>query len=50
MTNETIINAAIEAYTKVIGREKWESLTAIQQHDAIMCMLKDMLKAIEISA
>ena len=50
MTNETIINAAIEAYTKVMGREKWESLTASQQHDAIMCMVKDMLKAIEIRA
>ena len=36
-----------EAYVEVMGREKWESLTDEQKHDAIMTIVKDSLKAME---
>lgn len=41
-----IVNAAIESYIRVMGAEKWDSLTADQQHDAIMAILTGLYKAI----
>ena len=46
--NETaIIDACIEAYIAINGEAKWNRLTAEQQHDAIMVMVKDTIKALE---
>ena len=36
----------IEAYVKVYGIEKWHSLTAEQQHDVIMTLVRDTNKAL----
>lgn len=41
-----IVNAVIEAYIKVMGAEKWNSLTADEQHTVIMTIVKDFSKAI----
>ena len=46
MTNTEIINMTIDAYIRIMGEDKWNSLTANQQHDAIMIMVADMLKAL----
>ena len=35
-----------EAYIKVMGIEKWNSLTDKQKHDVIMILVKDMLERI----
>lgn len=43
---EKIVNMMIEAYIKTMGEDKWNSLTAKEQHDVIMIMVKDALKAI----
>ena len=40
-----LVNAAIRAYISVMGKDKWNALTAEQQHDAIMIMLTDLAKA-----
>lgn len=45
MTEQKIINSIVEAYIKVMGQEKWDSLNDQQKHDAIMTIIKDMLKA-----
>ena len=37
------VEMIIEAYTAVMGVEKWNSLTAEQQHDVIMMIAKDAL-------
>lgn len=47
MNESAIINACIEAYIAINGEAKWNRLTAEQQHDAIMIMIKDTLKALE---
>lgn len=39
-----VVNMIIESYIKVYGREKWDSLTTDQQHDAIMIMAKTFMK------
>lgn len=33
-----------EAYINVYGVEKWNSLTGTQKHDAVMFIVKDLLK------
>lgn len=38
-----IVEAAIRSYIAIMGQSKWDSLTAAQQHDTIMLMVKDML-------
>ena len=43
----TIVNIAITAYINVFGESKWSALTVNEQHDAIMCMLSDLQKALE---
>ena len=42
-----LVNMMIEAYIKVMGEAKWNSLTEKEQHDAIMEMISDSMKAIE---
>ena len=44
MTEQKIINSIVEAYIKVMGQSKWNSLSDQQKHDAIMTIVKDMLK------
>lgn len=41
------VDMMIEAYTKVMGIEKWNSMSAEEQHAAIMAMIKDTNKAID---
>lgn len=36
-----------EAYIRVMGVDKWESLTDEQKHDAIMIIAKDALNKAE---
>ena len=46
MKGDWIIEAAQKAYIKVMGVDKWNGLTAQQQHDAVMILVKDMLQAL----
>ena len=41
-----MIEMVKEAYVRVMGIEKWNSLTDEQKHDAIMILVRDMYKAI----
>ena len=41
-----IVSMMIDAYIKVMGVDKWNSLTAQQQHDVVMILVKDMLQAL----
>ena len=43
---EKIVNMMIEAYVEVMGADKWNGLTADQQHDVIMTMVKDTLNGL----
>lgn len=43
---EKMVQMIIEAYVTVMGAEKWNSLTADEQHTVIMTMAKDLDKAI----
>lgn len=42
MTESLIVSSIIKAYVQVMGAEKWNSLTADQQHDVIMTIVKDL--------
>ena len=42
----TLVNMVIDAYVKVMGTEKWNTLSAEQQYDVIMTILKDLDKAV----
>ena len=42
---EFIVDSIIRAYIQVLGQEKWDSLSAEEQHDALMILVKDLLKA-----
>lgn len=44
---EKIVNMAIEAYTKVMGAEKWNSLSGEEQRVVIMTMVRELDKAID---
>lgn len=44
MTEQTVVACIIEAYILIMGRQKWDSLTAQEQHDVIMMIVRDMLK------
>jgi hypothetical protein len=44
MTAEELVRHIIEAYITVLGQEKWNSLTAQEQHDVIMTIIKEGLK------
>lgn len=50
MTKEvrTVCKMMENAYIKVYGAEKWNSLTAKEQHDVIMILVKDTTKALDI--
>lgn len=41
---EKMVNMAAEAYISTMGREKWDSLTEKQKHDAVMIIWKDFEK------
>ena len=41
-----IVSMMIDAYIKVMGVDKWNSLTDQQQHDVVMILVKDMLQAL----
>ena len=43
---EKMVQMIIEAFIKVEGQAKWDSLTAQQQHDVIMTIAKDTMKAL----
>ena len=45
MTEQTIIDSIVEAYIKIMGQNKWDSLSDQQKHDMIMTVVKDLLKA-----
>lgn len=46
MTNtDKMINMITEAYIKVMGADKWNSLTDDEKHDAVMIIAKDLMKA-----
>lgn len=42
-----MIDMIKEAYIKVMGQEKWESLTDEQKHDAVMIIARDLNNAIK---
>ena len=37
-----LVNTIIDAYIEVMGAEKWNSLTADEQHTVIMTIVKDL--------
>lgn len=39
---EKMINMIAEAYIKVMGVEKWNSLTDKEKHDVVMTIVKDL--------
>lgn len=41
-----IVNMMIEAYTTVYGIDKWNSLTATEQHDVIMILVNESMNMI----
>ena len=46
MTNtDKMINMITEAYIKVMGVDKWNSLTDDEKHDVVMIIAKDLMKA-----
>lgn len=49
--NETVyrdvVLAVINAYIEVMGRDAWNSKTPQEQHEIIMILVKDALKALE---
>ena len=38
-----MVDMIVEAYVRVYGAKKWNSLSAEQQHDVIMIIVKDLL-------
>lgn len=44
ITETNIVNMICEAYISVYGQQKWDNLTAEEQHDVIMTIAKDLLK------
>ncbi len=49
MTKEMnqIIDAVEAAYIKVMGAEKWNSLTDRQKHNVVMILVRDMNKTLD---
>lgn len=45
--DKTVVEMMIEAYTKVMGIEKWNGLSGEEQRAAIMTMVKDFSKALD---
>lgn len=44
---DEMINTIITTYISIMGAEKWNSLDAQQQHDAIMIIARDMIRALD---
>ena len=44
MTEQKIIDSIIKAYITVYGESKWDGLTAEEQHEVIMILVKNLLK------
>lgn len=42
-----VISMMIKAYIKVMGVEKWNTLTPQEQHDVVMALVADSIKALE---
>ena len=42
-----LIHAIIAAYVSVMGTDAWNALTAQQQHDVIMTITRDALRALD---
>ena len=40
------VDCIMRAYIAVLGEDKWHSLSGNQQHDVIMCIVKDLDRAI----
>ena len=47
VTANRIANLVIQSYIQVMGRENWDSKTPREQHDIIMILIRDALKALE---
>lgn len=46
-TEQHIANLIAQSYIEVMGKENWDSKTPKEQHDIIMILLRDALKALE---
>lgn len=44
---KNLVESIINAYVSVMGVDKWNSLTAEQQHDVIMTIAKDLNAALD---
>lgn len=42
-----IMNLIANAYIKVMGKEKWNSLTKQEKHDVIIILAKDMIEDLQ---
>jgi len=49
MTEERIVEMMIEAYIKVYGAEKWNSMTKNQKDEVLHIILNDMAMAMGIN-
>lgn len=47
VTANHIANLVIQSYISVMGRENWDSKTPREQHDIIMILVRDAIKALE---
>lgn len=43
MTNDRMIEMVAESYITVYGKEKWQTLSDQEKHDAIMFIVKDLI-------
>ena len=46
MSENKVIEMVIEAYIRVMGAAKWNALTAAEQHNVIMTLVKDCMKSL----
>lgn len=42
-----IMNLIANAYIKVMGKEKWNSLTKQEKHDVVMILARDVTKDLQ---
>ena len=47
MTNRDLVEMIIEAIITTSGKERWEAMTAEEQSDAIMQIVRDFDKALD---
>ncbi len=46
-TADKIVDMVVESYIVVMGRVNWDAKTPEEQHDIVMILIKDALKALE---